>query len=145
MHKLIEYVCDELEDLEKKATKSGNLSASDIEYADKLASLKKNLLKGEKMYSEMEEYSGNYSGNIGGSYARGGNRGGRSNRGANQYGSYAIGRNRNRDHMGRYSSEGGYSRAAEDMVEQLRNLMEEAPDDQTRMDIHRLIQNIESR
>ena len=31
MHKLIEYVCDELEDLEKKVTKSGNLSASDVE------------------------------------------------------------------------------------------------------------------
>ena len=142
MHKLIEYVCDELEDLEKKATKSGNLSASDVEYADKLASLKKNLLKGEKMYSEMEEYSGDYSDNMDGSYARGGNR---SRRGANQYGSYVMGRNRNRDRMGRYSSEGGYSRAAEDMVMQLKNLMEEAPDEQTRMDIHRLIQNIESR
>lgn len=141
MHKLIEYICDELEDLEKKVTKSGNLSASDVEYADKLASLKKNLLKGEKMYSEMEEYSDDYSGNMEGSYARGG----RSRRGTNQYGSYAMGRNRNRDRMGRYSSEGGYSRAAEDMVMQLKNLMEEAPDEQTRMDIHRLIQNIESR
>lgn len=141
MHKLIEYVCDELEDLEKKVTKSGNLSASDVEYADKLASLKKNLLKGEKMYSEMEGYSNDYSSNMEGSYARGG----RSRRGANQYGSYAMGRNRNRDRMGRYSSEGGYSRAAEDMVMQLKNLMEEAPDEQTRMDIHRLIQNIESR
>lgn len=140
MHKLIEYACDELEDLEKKATKSGSLSASDIEYAEKLASLKKNLLKGEKMYSEMEEYSGDYSGNMGGSYVRGG-----SNRGGNQYGSYAMGRNRNRDRMGRYSSEGGYSRAAKDMVEQLKNLMEEAPDEETRMDIHRIIQNIESR
>ncbi len=140
MHKLIEYACDELEDLEKKATKSGGLSASDVEYADKLASLKKNLLKGDMMYSEMEEYSGEYYSNAGGSYARGNNR---SNRGANQYGSYATGRNRNR--MGRYSSEGGYSRAAEDMVKQLRNLMEEAPDEETRMDIHRIIQNIESR
>lgn len=97
------------------------------------------------MYSEMEEYSGDYSGNMEGSYARGGNRGGRSRRGANQYGSYAMGSNRNRDRMGRYSSEGGYSRAAEDMVMQLKNLMEDAPDEQTRMDIHRLIQNIESR
>ena len=58
MHKLIEYVCDELEAIEKKAEK-GNLTMSEIEYADKLAHLKKNLLKGEKLYDEMDDgYSG---------------------------------------------------------------------------------------
>ena len=58
MHKLIEYVCDELDSIEKKAEK-GNLTMSEIEYADKLAHLKKNLLKGEKLYDEMDDgYSG---------------------------------------------------------------------------------------
>lgn len=55
MHKLIDYVCDELEELEHKADK-GDLSAAEIQYADTLAHLKKNLLKSE----EMEGYSGYY-------------------------------------------------------------------------------------
>ena len=44
MHKLIDFVCDELEDIEQKASK-GELSISDVQYADTLAHLKKNLLK----------------------------------------------------------------------------------------------------
>ena len=165
MHKLIEYVCEELETLEKKAAK-GSMSAAEIEYADKLANLKKNLLKGEEMYSEMED--GEYSGAMGGSYQRGGrgggNRGGNrgggsSNRGGSYEGSYeggsyeggsyargdgrGRGRNARRDSMGRYSSE-GYSRAADDIVERMRDLMQDAPDDQTRQEIQRLISRMES-
>lgn len=75
MHKLIEYVCDELEELERKADKEGKLSMAEIQYVDTLSHIKKNLLKGEEM---MEE---------GNSYARG------------------RGRNARRDSMGRYSSE----------------------------------------
>lgn len=155
MHKLIEYVCEELESLEKKAAK-GSMSAAEIEYADKLASLKKNLLKGEEMYAEYED--GEYSGNMGGmSYQRGsrgsnrgGNMGGSSNRGGSydgsyDGGSYARGRGRNarRDSMGRYSSERGYSRDAQDMADQLRDLMEDAPDETVRRDIERLLRKVE--
>ncbi len=149
MHKLIEYACDELEKLEKKAAKTDNLSAAEVEYAAKLAELKKNLLKGEAMYAEMEEdgYSG--EGGMNRTTTRMGNRGGNSNRGGSyNYGgmSYARGRGRNakRDSMGRYSSEYGYSRAAEDMASQLREMAQDAPDDQTRMDIERLAQRMES-
>lgn len=164
MHKLIEYICDELEELERKADKEGKLSMAEIQYGDMLAHFKKNLLKGEEMYGEDEEmYSmagGSYEG--GRSYARGGNRGGGnrgggqsrrggySMRGGNSYryegeGSYARGRGRNakRDAMGRYSSEGGYSMAGDEMIDELRDLMQDAPDEQTRMEFQRFIQRIE--
>lgn len=153
MHKLIEYVCEELESLEKKAAK-GSMSAAEIEYADKLASLKKNLLKGDMLYDEVREMDGEYSGNMGGmSYQRGG-RGG--NRGGNMGGSsyddgmsYARGdgrgrgRNAKRDSMGRYSSERGYSRDDQEMADQLRDLMENAPDESVRRDIERLLRKVE--
>lgn len=137
MHKLIEYACEELEALEKKAAK-GSMSAAEIEYADKLASLKKNLLKGDMLYDEMEMDGGEYSGNY--AYARGGNRGGDMGSG-----SYARGRSRNarRDSMGRYSREDGYSRAADDMVAKLREVAEDAPDEESRKEIHKLIRKME--
>lgn len=148
MHKLIEYVCEELESLEKKAAK-GSMSAAEIEYADKLASLKKNLLKGDMLYDEVME-DGEYSGNMGGmSYQRGG-RGG--NRGGGSYDDgmrYARGdgrgrgRNARRDSMGRYSSERGYSRDGQEMADQLRDLMEDAPDESVRKDIERLMRKVE--
>jgi len=142
MHKLIEYVCDELEAIEKKSDK-GNLSMAEVQYADTLAHLKKNLLKGEELYDEVME-GGEYSGAMrDGMMYRGGMRGG-SYRG-NYEGSYARGRGRNakRDSMGRYSSE-GYSRAADDVVERMRDLMQDAPDEQTRQEIQRLVSRMES-
>ena len=157
MHKLIEYICDELEELERKADKEGKLSMAEIQYGDMLAHFKKNLLKSEEMMDGEGEYSmaGRYY-DGGMSYARGDGRGGQSRRGGmsmrggNSYryegeGSYARGRGRNakRDAMGRYSSEGGYSMAGEDMIEELRDMMQEAPDEQTRMEFQRFIKKIE--
>ena len=148
MHKLIEYVCDELESLEKKAAK-GSMSAAEIEYADKLASLKKNLLKGDMLYDEMES-DGEYSGNMGGGMSyqrgdRGGNRGGTYVDGMSYARGDGRGRGRNarRDSMGRYSSERGYSRDPQDMADQLRDLMEDAPDESVRKDIERLLRKVE--
>ena len=63
MHKLMDFVCDELYDLESKTDK-GKLTLQDIQYADMLAHLKKSLLTIEAM-----EESG-YS-NDEGSYRRG--------------------------------------------------------------------------
>lgn len=145
MHKLIEYICDELEELERKADKDGKLSMAEMQYVDLLAHTKKNLLKAEEMSDEME-YSGAYEDGYRGSYARGnqgGNRGGSSR---NSYrNSYARGRGRNarRDSMGRYSREGGYSMAGDEMVSELRELMQDAPDEQTRMEFQRFISKIE--
>lgn len=127
MHELYNYACDELKELEKKAGEKG-LSAAELEYADKLTELKKNILKIDML--EDEGYSAEYRDDIGGTYARGG-----SNRG-----SYARGRrNARRDAMGRYSREGGYSRDAEELVEQLEDMMDEAPDERTRLEIKKLV------
>lgn len=43
MHKLLDIICDELDDLERKASES-KLTVQDIEYGDMLAHFKKNLL-----------------------------------------------------------------------------------------------------
>ena len=53
-------------------------------------------------------------------------------------GSYARGRGRNarRDSMGRYSR-------ADDMVMELRELMEDAPDERTRQEFERFIKKVE--
>lgn len=57
--------------------------------------------------------------------------------------SYARGRrNAPRDSMGRYSGETGYSRHG-DPADQLRELMEQAPDEQTRRDLERVLRRLE--
>jgi len=136
MHKLYEWACNELEELENKAEKG--LSAADVEYADKLTELKKNILKIEML--EDEGYSAEYRDDMG-SYARGSNRGyyhGGSNRG----GSYARGRNARRDSMGRYSRD-GYSRAADEQIEMLEGMMDSAPNEQIKKEIEKLISKME--
>lgn len=140
MHKIYEYLCDELKDLEKKAESGQKLSMAELEYLNKLTETKKNLLK-----IEMLEEDSEYSNAMGGSYARGG-RGGRSYYSMDdgmdmRGGSYARGRGRNarRDAMGRYSSEGGYSRAEDDFREDLEELMATAPNDRVRQKLKSLI------
>jgi hypothetical protein len=141
MHKLIDFVCDELEDIEQKASK-GELSISDVQYADTLAHLKKNLLKSEEM---MEEFDAGYSSEMrpmndtmrDGSYRGGSYRydGGMS---------YARGRGRNaaRDSMGRYSSR-GYSRDAnEDFRAEVEELMQKAPDEHARAKLQSMLQTM---
>lgn len=148
MHKLMEYICDELDELERKAEKGGKLSMAEIEYADKLAHIKKSLLTADELWED-SEYSNADGGSYrysrrGGSYARGTQGGMQGGQGGTSM-SYARGRGRNarRDSMGRYSREGGYSYGAEDMVQELRELMQEAPDDRTRQEFERFIQKIE--
>ena len=125
MHKLMEYVCDELEELERKADKDGKLSMAEIQYADMLTNMKKNLLKTDAMTGE-NEFGGM-------SYDEGRSYNGRSydNRG----------RGRQRDAMGRYSSR--YSTANDEMIDELRDLMEEAPDEQTRKEFEKFIRKVE--
>lgn len=106
MHKLLDYICSELEDLESKADRDGSLTMSEIQYADTLLHMKKNLLKSEEM---SDEYS--YRGN-------------------------SYGRGRKRDARGRYS-------AREDMTDQMREMMRDAPDEQTRQEFSRFISKLE--
>ena len=58
------------------------------------------------------------------------------------YPSYAR-TGRRRDSMGRYAGERGYSRDG-DMVQELRDLMRDAPDEHTRKEFERFISKIES-
>lgn len=143
MEKLYNYVCDKLKDLDKKAERS-ELSTNELQYGDLLAHFGKNL--GKMMESEEEGYSERYANDDGYNMAR--------------EGSYARGRGRNarRDSMGRYSSydggtsyrggnyrRGGYSRddATEEYIENLHRLMDEAPDENARMSIKRMIESME--
>ena len=155
LYKLKETLCKELEEYSKK----GKMSAGDLEVVDKLSHTIKNIDKIIEKYDE-DEYSGagGYSNRM--SYAMGGNRGGysnerrggysRENRGgysreseySNEDYSMARGRGRNarRDSMGRYSNE--YS-GNDNMIMELRELMEDAPDDRTRMEFEKFIRKME--
>ena len=125
MHKLIKYACEELEDLERKADKGGKLSMQELQYADTLAHLKKNLMKAEEMSGEGEYSSRGYSRRM--SYGEGSYADGDRSYADSYYvrpdGSYARGRGAGakRDSMGRYSSEGGVD---EHTKEELRKMIE---------------------
>ena len=135
MHKLYEYVCDELKDLEKKAEK-GNLSMQEVQYADTLAHLKKNLMKADEMMEdEYGEYSMAYYPMT--SYAEeGGGRGGYSRRGGRSYA-------QRRDSMGRYSRR-GYSMANDETISDLHEVMNGTNNERIRSEIKSLIGRIES-
>lgn len=130
MHKLVDYICEELETLERKADKDGKLSMAEVQYMDTLAHAKKNLLKAEEMSED--DYSNGYDM-------------GYSRRGYSRRGSYAT---RKRDSMGRYSRDGygrnGYSMAGDEMIDELRELMEDAPDEKTKAEFRKFISRMES-
>lgn len=95
---LYDYVCEELEDVERDGLKAGNLDST-----DKLVNIKKNLLKIEKYENEMD---GGYSAGDGYWTAEGGYGDGysRANRGQHWVrGHYS------RDGRGMYDRDVGYS------------------------------------
>lgn len=136
--KLKEMLMKELEEYGSK----GELTAGSLETVDKLAHAVKNLCKIIEAYED-EEYSerdGSYR--YSRRYAReGGNRGGNSYR-YNSYdgGSYARGRGgyARRDSMGRYSRT-----APDEMIEQLQDMMQDAPNEQVKQGIQKLVQQME--
>lgn len=141
---MCETLADELSKTNEKLEKSGGtISAGDIEYIDKLTHAIKSIKTTKAMMEADDEYSGEYSGDYDSDMNM---RGGRSNRGYSRRGSYARGRGRGsrakRDSMGRYSSEMGYSRD-DGMIMELRELMEDAPDEKTRMEFQRFIKKME--
>lgn len=128
MKALMDYVCSEIDELERKASKDGKLSMAEMQYLDTLAHTKKNLLKSDEMSGE-EGYSGMMYPRYYGDDRMDGR-------------SYARGRNARRDSMGRYSR--GYSMANEDMMDELRDLMEKAPDEMTKKEFRKFIDKIET-
>lgn len=136
IYELKEMLCKELDEYGAK----GELSAGALDIVDKLAHTIKNL---DKIIETMEEDE--YS-NYGGVPYQGESYGGmmgRSYRRSMNSGSYARGRGSNarRDTRGRYSSR-GYSRNA-DLADQLREMMQDAPDENTRMEIQRLADKLD--
>lgn len=137
MHKLYdlsEALCRKLEEYGSRP----DISSSDLTVIDTLAHAVKNI---DKIIdrNEEEEYSSR------GSYDDGPYSRGNSYRDySREDRSYARGRGRNakRDSRGRYSSE-GYSRS-DNMIEQLYDLMENAPDEKTRQEMQRMISKMES-
>lgn len=129
MHKLVDYICEELKTFEKKVGNGQQLSTTEVQYVDTLAHAKKNLLKGEEM---MGGYSSRYD-----DYSN------RYDMDADSHYSNARGRmNARRDSMGRYSRS-GYAMSNDTMVEELRNLMHDAPDERTRKEFQSFIDRIE--
>lgn len=125
---------------EKIRGAGGKLSAGDADYIDKLL----HSLKSVKAVIKMEEEADMDDGYSERMYSRGYDRGG-SYRGSYGDGSYGRGRmNARRDSMGRYSGNDGYSRGG-NMIDELRELMQDAPDQETRQDMQRLIQKMEQR
>lgn len=136
MHKLYELKEKLMDELEAYS-QNGKFSKDDVEAIKYISSAI------DHICNICDDMDGEYSGDMmpgdmsmaGGSYARGGNRGGRSYRG-----SYARGRGRNarRDSMGRYSSE-GYSRAEDDFRMDLQELLQDAPNEQVRQKLQRIM------
>ncbi len=129
MHELYELkdmLCKELKEYGEK----GELTAGSLDTIDKLAHAMKNLDRVIEAYEEDGEYSGrSYPDGMGGSYARG--------RYSREGRSYARGRmNARRDSMGRYSRDDG-------MIEELRDLMKDAPNEAIKRDIQRLVDKME--
>jgi len=116
----LEALCDALsEKISEKTRKirNGGMSDGDLETIDKLTH---SLASVKKIMAFMEDdgysgYDGSYRGMYRGSYAR------------------------KRDSMGRYS---GYSR--NDLADKMRGLMNDAPDDRTRMEIQRMVEKLEN-
>ena len=120
LKRLKETLCDELEEYGKK----GRLSAGDLETVDKLAHSIKNLDK----IIDGGEYSGAYHDDMMYSNAR------------------------RRDSRGRYASRysrerDGYSRenySGHDMVMELKEMMEDAPNERARMEFEKFIRKMET-
>ena len=108
-HNLCDFIKEELEALDRKVVSDDGLSAQDIEYADILAHMKKSLLTVDAM-EHPEEY-GYYD-----------------NMGHNK--SYMV-RGRRRDGMGRYAT-GSRMYYDDNMMDELHEMMEKAPNDQMR-------------
>ena len=121
LYELKEKLCKELEEYGHK-----DMSAGSLDVIDKLAHSIKNIDKIIECYED-EEYSGSYRRSNDGDYAM-------------DYDKRSYARRRG----GRRSYDGmrGYSYHGK-MVDELKDLMEDAPDEKTRQEFHKFIQKLE--
>ena len=138
LHETCETLSRELGEANEKIKRAGGkLSAGDLEYIDKLThALKSVKTTIAMMEAEDEGESGYYMPMYGRSYADGMNGDGRS---------YSRGRSyaRGRDSMGRFTSRRGGISYDDGMIEELRDLMDRAPDEPTRREFHKLVTKLE--
>lgn len=145
LYELCETINMELETCNEKIRQAnGKLSPGDIDYLDKLTHTLKSIKTTIAMLEAQDsKYSGHYwdgryyfdgETSMDGSSNRGSYEGSSSNR------LYGRGRNANRDCMGRYA-ERGYSRAdaEEDFRTEIEELMNKAPDEQSRKKLEKLM------
>ena len=129
LYDLKDMLCEELEEYGKK----DKLDVGTLEIVDKLAHTIKNLDKIIESYEE-DGYSKDYYDGMDGMYAR---------RGGMRGTSYARGDGRGRTGNVRRDSMGRYSKDNKMMVHELRELMEDAPDEHTKMEFKKFIEKIE--
>lgn len=143
LYDMCEMLNKELDKANDKLKRSGGeMSAGDLDYVDKLT----HAIKSVKTTLAMLESEGNSYGydytdgdmsmRDGGSYAYA--RGGRG-RGNRDYS-----RARRRDRMGRYSTEGYSYDNKSEMIEDLKELMQDAKDNQTKEEFKHFIKRLES-
>ena len=126
-HNLCDFIKDELHELDRKVASGGKLSAQELEYADKLAHMKKSLLTVDAMENP-EEYDPGYMYHDG--------------MGNSSYGARGRGRNARRDSMGRYAA-GSRVYYDDNMMDELHELMEKAPNEQVRNKYREFISEIQ--
>lgn len=143
MHKLEDLKKMLCKELETYADKS-DLTVGSLDVIDKLAHAIKNLCKVIESYDE-EEYS-----NRGGSYNSGGSYGYSRTTGDRMGGNMASrgysreeGYSNRRDSMGRYSRD-GHSNYVNPIIPGLNDMLQMAPDDQTRQELTEFIRKIEN-
>jgi hypothetical protein len=137
LYDLKDKLCQELEEYGDKELSAGSLST-----IDSLAHTIKNLDKIIEKYEE-DDYSGAYDG----SYDDGNmnrNMNGTSRRYSMRRYSGARGDGRGRGRNARRDSMGRYSRDGKMMAQELRELMEDAPDERIKMEMQKLIQKVEN-
>lgn len=129
----------------------GDIANDDVDIVDKLSHSIKSLVTTCAMLEAEEDggYSGAYAPMYPAPYTTGGDSGrnqySRENR--NGYSGNNGGYSRNgysRENRNGYSRNGGYSRTG-DMTDQLRQMMDEAPDEMTRKEIEKLVDQMENR
>jgi len=138
LHKLCEKAMESIAESNKKLAKeSERLSASDVDYLDKLAHMVKSLKTTIAMEEYPDGYSGDHPSDGGWNYNRPYYTSG------NYYGN--SGARRMRDSMGRYTSrDNGYSRDAsrQKMVDKLSTLLDDTMSDSERQAINECIEKI---
>lgn len=141
MHKLLDVICDEMDELERKAGKDGKLSMAELQYVDMLAHTKKNLLKADEM---MEGGMSSYDS------SRGSYRDGRSSYESSREGrsSYESSNRRGGGGRGRGRSsyyDGGGSSYAEDvqsLADSVRSMMNDLPES-AKAEARRFVQKLD--